>query len=116
METQEMARHAQQVFDDHLTLRLEGALEEDLTRNYAEDVVLLCETGVMKGFDGVRWSANRLKQRFPNQPYEYLSRFVEGEYAFLKWSAGTRSKDFTIGADSFLIRGGKIVMQSVYYA
>ena len=32
-------RSAEEVFEDHLRLRVAGSLEEDLRRNYAEDVV-----------------------------------------------------------------------------
>lgn len=35
------ARRTHEVFDDHQRLLLEGRLEGDLARNYAEDVVLL---------------------------------------------------------------------------
>lgn len=43
------SRSTREVLEDHLRLRREGDLEEDLARNYAEDVVLLCKHGVFKG-------------------------------------------------------------------
>ena len=64
-----MARTTEQVFEDHLECRARGALDDDLARNYAEDVVLLCEVGVRNGLEGIRWSAERLRKQVPGQPY-----------------------------------------------
>ena len=43
------ARSPQEVFGSHLRFRAAGELEKDLAVNYAEDVVLLCEFGVLHG-------------------------------------------------------------------
>jgi hypothetical protein len=37
------------MLDDHLRLRSAGQVKKDLARNYAPDVVLLCEPGVLQG-------------------------------------------------------------------
>ncbi len=39
-------RSAREVFDDHLRQGGHGSIEEDLARNYTEDVVVLCSRGV----------------------------------------------------------------------
>jgi hypothetical protein len=39
----QMMRPADEVFEDHLRFRSQGDLETDLERNYADDVVVLCE-------------------------------------------------------------------------
>ena len=110
-----MTRSTRQVFDDHLAMRSEGRLEDDLTHNFADDVVLLCEFGVLHGHDGIRGSAHRLRRQYPGMNYEYLAREVEAEYAFLKWRATAPDGRTTLGADSFVVRNGKIIMQTVYY-
>jgi hypothetical protein len=55
-----MTRSASEVFEDHLRCRAEGKLEEDLQRNYSQDVVSLCEFGTLRGYDARRQSADRL--------------------------------------------------------
>lgn len=47
--------------------------------------------------------------------YEYLAQHVEGEYAFLLWRAKSGHARIEHGVDSFVIRGGRIVMQTVHY-
>lgn len=51
------ARLTEEVFEDHLRLRIENRLEEDLARNYAEDVVLLTVNSNACGHDAIRMSA-----------------------------------------------------------
>lgn len=54
-------RTTDEVLNDHLRLRLEGDLEDDMARNYAADVVLLTGCGVFRGHDGVRASADSVQ-------------------------------------------------------
>jgi hypothetical protein len=39
-------RSAQEVLDDHLSASLNGSVEDDIARNYAEDVVIVSNWGV----------------------------------------------------------------------
>ena len=91
------------------------AIAEAVRLAGADDVVLLCEFGVLHGHDGIRGSAHRLRRQYPGMNYEYLAREVEAEYAFLKWRATAPDGRTTLGADSFVVRNGKIIMQTVYY-
>jgi hypothetical protein len=111
-----VSRSTQDVFQSHLRLRSAHAVEEDLSENYADDVVLLCEFGVLHGRDAIRRSADRLAWQVKNAKFEYVTQFVSGEYAFLRWRATSPDMRIEEGADSFVIRNGRIVMQSVYYS
>jgi hypothetical protein len=108
-------RKAGEVFRNHLALRLAGCTLEDIRSNYAEDVVLLCFDGAYRGSKAVRESAKRLARQLPNARFELTSEIVEGPYAFLLWRAKAEGCDAVDGADSFVIRDGRIVLQSVYY-
>lgn len=110
-----MIRSTLEVFEDHLRCRAEGELEKDLQRNYADDIILLSEKGILHGHNGVRQSAARLAKQLPPWEFEYLIQLAEGEYAFLKWRGESATHCIEHGADSFVIRHGRIVMQSVYY-
>lgn len=108
-------RSTREVFEDHLQLRVAGDLETDLTRNYAEDVVLICDAGVFRGRDAVRESARRLGLQLPGAKFEFTSEQVADEYALLIWKADSARFHVEHGADSFVIRDGRIRMQSIYY-
>ncbi|HSH37232.1 MAG TPA: DUF3008 family protein, partial [Chthoniobacterales bacterium] len=114
-ESRSMPRSTREVLDDHLKRRGAGCLLEDLQSNYSRDVVLLCESGVHQGHDALRDSAEKLWQQVPGAKFGYLSIQTEGEYALLKWRAETERARADHGVDSFVIRDGKIVMQSIYY-
>lgn len=110
-----MSRSTREVFEDHLRRRAAGELKADLTQNYADDIVLLCDFAVLRGRDAVRESAARLRLQIEGGRYEYIACHVEGEYAFLKWRADAPDACIENGADSFVIRDGRIVMQSISY-
>ena len=113
--TSENTRSAQEVLDDHLYQRKTGTVEGDLDRNFAEDVVVMSGDGIFHGHDGVRSTASILHDALHGASFEYHTTLVEGELAFLQWSA--RSDDATVndGADSFIIRDGKIVGQTIHF-
>lgn len=108
-------RSPEEVFEDHLRLRLEGNLAEDLRRNYAEDVVLLTVNSNARGHDAIRMSAERLNQQLPDAEFNIVAKQVNGPYTLLIWSAKSAHLDAVEGADSFVIREGKIVFQSIHY-
>ena len=109
------ARSRNDVFDDHLRENEDGSIDDDLQRNYSEDVVVLTRRGVFRGHDALRQLNRLLIEEVPNASFDYRTRLVEDEMAFLEWRAradGARVED---GADSYLIRGGKIIAQTIHY-
>jgi SnoaL-like domain len=110
-----MMRPADEVFEDHLRLRSLGDLETDLERNYANDVVVLCELGALHGRAAIRKSARRLGLQLPDAEFQFPIKLVRGEHAFLVWKARSQRFEVEDGADSFVIRGGRIVAQTIFY-
>ena len=104
-----------EVFEEHLRLRAEGLLEEDIQRNYSDDVVLLTSNSDLVGHDAIRTSASRLAEQLPDAQVTFLSKRVHGHYAFLVWEGRSPNLNAISGADSFLIQDGKIVFQSIHY-
>ena len=103
------------MFDDHLAVSTQGTVEEDIERNYAATVVILSSDGVRRGHDGLREQADKLRRELPNCTFHCRTQLVEGEVAFLKWTAeadGARVRD---GAGSYLVRDGRIVAQTIHY-
>lgn len=108
-------RTTQQVLEDHLQLRKQGKLEEDLQRNYAAEIVLLTETKQYSGFSGVRKSAALLRSYVPGQNYTYKVTRVHGQIGYLVWTAQAKQDEINYGADSYLIINGKIIIQTIFY-
>ncbi|WMT92891.1 nuclear transport factor 2 family protein [Pelagibacterium sp. H642] len=108
-------RSTEVVFKDHVRLRLEGKLEDDLERNYSEHVVLLTVNSNAQGHDAIRTSATRLEEQLPQASFEIIEMQTNGPFALLIWSARSSGMDAVEGADSFVIENGKIVFQSIHY-
>ncbi len=110
-----MARTAQEVIDDHLQLSLTFSVEEDLARNYADDVVFLTGRGVFRGHAVARTLADMLAHELPGGTFEYVTRQVEGDVGFLEWTGRSAHARVRDGADSYVVRDGRIVAQTIHY-
>jgi hypothetical protein len=83
-------RNAKEVLEDHLSLSKNGAIEEDLKWNYAEDVLILSSYGIYKGYKGLKELAQILLEELPEPSFEYKNFLVEGEVGFLEWSGESK--------------------------
>ena len=83
--------------------------------NFHKSVVLLCEHGALRGREAIRQSAADLSHQLPRARFDYKTRLVDGEVGYLLWSAESDGLRVPEGADSYVIRNGRIVMQSIYY-
>lgn len=92
-----------------------GSIGDDLPRNYAEDVVIMTGRGISRGNDGMRHLNQILMEELPNAAFEYRTRRAEDEMAFLEWTARAGGGRVEDGADLYLIRGGRIVAQTIHY-
>lgn len=108
-------RSAREVLDDHLQKSQYGCVEADLAHNYAPDIVVLAGDGVYRGYEGMRKLAQRLRDELPNAVFEYRTVLVEEDVGFLEWSGHGGNAHVHDGADSFVIRDGKIVAQTIHY-
>lgn len=108
-------RSAVEVLDDHLSESQTGSIEDDLARNDAQDLVVLTGRGVYRGHDGLKELAQLLEQELPHATFEYRTRLIEGEMGFLEWTARAAGAVVDDGADSYLIRDGRILAQTIHY-
>jgi hypothetical protein len=51
----------------------------------------------------------------PGAEFEFPTKLVRGEYAFLVWKARSKEYEVDHGADSFVIRAGRIALQTIFY-
>ncbi len=109
------SRSTHEVLDDHLTLAAAGDWQTDLERNVDQDIVVLTGFGVFTGRDQVRILAELLDAQLPGASFDYTTVLVHEEMAFLEWTAHGPTAQVRDGADSFLIRDGRIVVQTIHY-
>jgi hypothetical protein len=122
-------RTAQEVLDEHLKLSNEWKNEEEmwrnfsenLRRNFSEDCVILTNRGVFRGHQGIRElvemeSAQMIGAEMARGgSFRYITRVVEGRMGFLEWAYEDANIRISDGADSYLIESGKIVAQTIHY-
>lgn len=107
-------RSTREILDSHLHFRKEHLVDEDAI-NYDPNLVILSHWGVFHGIEGMRRSATLLHSQLPNATYDYKTILVEGEVGFLEWPAQSATAEVHDGADSYIIRNGCIIAQTIHY-
>ena len=101
------------VLDHHLqcfgSCDLDGILSD-----YTDDSVLLMPEGALKGRSAIREFFVGAFAEFgrPGTTFELKSMHVEGDYAFIFWDAETADHRFEAATDTFVVRDGRIALQS----
>jgi hypothetical protein len=109
------SRSTREVLDDHLRLLVAGRVQEDLARNYASNVAVLGETGVLYGHLGVCHWHERLDRHLPDTAMTFITRQVVGDHALVAWKARAVRSFIQGGVESFVISAGKIRFQTIHY-
>jgi len=117
MQVDTCMRKPKEVFEDHLKIRKNGhdAIEKDISRNYSDNILIFTSFGIFHGKDGLRKCAAKLRRELPCTDYDYITNLVRGEIAYLEWKVDCGSHYVDDGADTFLIKNGKIVLQTIHY-
>ena len=108
-----MAASTQQVLDHHLQMfgtgNLDGILED-----YTDGSIIIAPDGVRRSRE--EWSDffTTLFAEFakPGMSFSMDQQVVDGEIAYIRWSAETADNSYNLGTDTFLVRDGKIVTQT----
>lgn len=108
-------RSAKEVFDDHLALAQARRFEDDIRRNFDAHCTLFAKGKIFHGHDGVRELARMLDRELPKATFDYGTRLVEDDVCFLEWSAEDENASVRDGADTFVVRDGKVVSQTIHY-
>ena len=109
-------RTTSEIIHDHLRRRRERQLDRDLHDNFADEVVLLSDEGVHHDQVGVHKLASILDSYVSSSDYRYDDLVVEGAYALLRWSATGDDVVIHDGANSFVTRNDRIIVQTIHYA
>jgi hypothetical protein len=110
-----MKRSAKEIIEDHLDKSINSAMDEDLIKNYSEDVVILTSAGVFRGHPGLRKLNDVLQSELPNADFEYVAKVYAADFGFLEWRARSDKYEVSDGADSYVVHNSKIVAQTIHY-
>jgi ketosteroid isomerase-like protein len=107
-----MTQSLEQLLEVHVQAVLNGDMET-LRQDYTEDSVFLTANGSFKGQDAIIGEFKKLLAAFPNGlTINPIKQVVDGENVLLVWSGGSDTLDITFAVDTFVIRDGKIMMQT----
>ena len=101
------------VVEHHLKSFGEGDLDGILS-DYAPDAVLFTPEGPLKGRDAIRSLFVAMLAEFgkPGTDFSLSRQFVDGEHAYIVWTAQTAENLYELGTDTFFVQDGKIAVQS----
>jgi ketosteroid isomerase-like protein len=100
------------VLQHHVQALVSRQLNEVL-RDYCAESVLCTADGTAKGLEGIRAAFAGLLKTFPPEVSANMKNIkldINGEYAYVIWTMPPAVK---LGSDTFHVRDGKIMMQSV---
>ena len=99
----------EQVLQHHLKAFGDTNIQEFMA-DYASDAVLFTPSGPLKGHDAIRPAMEGVLAEFgkPGTEFSMKQQTVEGDHAYLVWTAETADNVYDLGTDSFVIRNGKI--------
>ncbi|SRR5579883_2622376 len=101
------------VIEHHLKCFNEGDLNGILS-DYTPGAVLFTPEGALKGIEAIRGLFQIMIAEFrkPGAAFSMKQQFVEGEHAYILWTAETADNVYEFATDTFVVRDGKIVAQS----
>jgi ketosteroid isomerase-like protein len=104
---------AKDVLANHLKAFDQGDLNGVLS-DYAPAAVFFTRDGAVKGVDAIRPLFEALIAEFgkPGATFNMKQQLVEGDYAYIVWTAETADNVYELATDTLVVREGKIVAQS----
>ena len=106
-------RSTQDVFDHHLACFAAGDLEGILS-DFGEQSVLMTPLGLLRGPSEIRTFFEAVLAEFsaPGTQFTPHQMLVEGDCAFAAWDAETSANKYEGACDTFVIRDGRIAVQT----
>ena len=107
---------AEAVVNHHMSAVGSGKLD-DVMSDYADNAVMISPNGVAKGKQAIRGVFETLLKPGPNAlaPIELKTQVFEGEFGYITWAQNTGKPGEQKGSDTFVLRNGKIALQTVMF-
>jgi ketosteroid isomerase-like protein len=108
-----MSQSTEEVFNRHLQAFGAGDIDA-MMADYTEDSFIISPFGLMKGLAALRAFFEQISKEFsaPGTVFNLNETVIEGEIAYITWSAETAANTYSYGSDTFVIRDGKFVAQT----
>jgi ketosteroid isomerase-like protein len=106
-------RSTQEVLDHHLDCFGRADLEGILA-DYSATAVMFTPTGPLKGPAAMRPFFEAIFAEFgrPGTSFSMIHRSVDGDCAYILWSAETAENVYELGTDTFVVRNDQITAHS----
>jgi ketosteroid isomerase-like protein len=106
-------RSTRDVIDSHLRSFGERSLDGILS-DYAPDAVLFTPQGPLRGVEAIKPLFQAMLAEFgkPGARFSLNHLSVEGDHAYIVWAAETADNVYELGTDTFVVRDGRIAVQS----
>ena len=103
----------QNVLNHHTKALRDGDLDAVLA-DYALNAVFFTNQGAFKGLDAIKpvFAAIISEFRKPETKVNRTRQLIDGDYAYILWTAETADNVYEMATDTFVVRDGKIVAQS----
>jgi ketosteroid isomerase-like protein len=107
------SEQTRQVLEHHMAAVDSGDIDAILS-DYADDAVLLTPKGPRRGHAEIRVVLDWLLANVftPGSSFSMVQQLVEGEIAYIVWSAESERYRIPLATDTYVIRDGKIVAQT----
>lgn len=101
------------VIDHHLKAFYERDLQGVLS-DYAPGAVFFTPQGKLHGPGAIRPLFQQLLAEFskPGAAFNMQQQYVDGDHAYIVWTAETADNVYELGTDTFVVQNGRIVAQS----
>lgn len=101
------------VLDQHLKSFYDNDLDGVLA-DYSSDAVLFTPGRPLKGPEAIKPFFQAFLSEFakPGASLSMREQSVEGDYAYILWTAETADNSYEAATDTFVVQNGKIVAQS----
>jgi hypothetical protein len=114
METIQFTATAEEVVDHHFNAFLKNDVEE-IMKDYVDDSEIWTSEGRICGLDAI---ANFFSYAFtvlpsPGTQFGVKQKLVKHNWVYLAWNADSPVISIPTGADTFVVEGGKIMLQTV---
>ncbi len=103
-----------EVLDHHLKCFADRDLD-GIMADYSDDAVFFGPEGTLRGTKAIKGIFEKLFPEFakPGVSFALKQLLVEGDYAFIVWTAETADNSYELASDTFVIQDGKIRLQAL---
>lgn len=108
-----MERTTMQIVRHHCEVLAKGDIAATVS-DYTEDAYIFTPAGIVRGHKEIAaFFIDSVENCLPpDTVQEFISQTYEGELGQIVWKAESRFVSIPFGTDTFVVRGGKIVMQT----